>query len=235
VSLDDPARPVTEDDRRAAVSQLRRAAEDGRLDSHELDRRMEQVQNARLVGELGAALAGLGSLQPLQDPSAAPDPAAAPAGPIWPTVQPPSPAPPHASQTPAPAAPAVPHPPGYHPDDRLVLSAGFSSEKRTGHWVIPPYLRVQAGLADVKLDCRHAEAVSPVIDLEIGMGVSTVRLILPPGWAVDADRLQKGLGTIKIKVPRVPDPGCPTIVVHGQMGVGTFVARHANWVESRFS
>lgn len=227
MSLDDPARPVSSDDRASAVSKLRRAAEDGRLSPHELDRRMAQVQHARLIGELGAALNGLGSPQPLQDPGAGA------AGPIWPTVQPAEgPAVPVA---PGPQTPAGHTPPGYRPDDRLRLTAGLSGEKRKGHWVIPPYLWVQAGLADVKLDCRQAEAASPVIDIEIGVGASTFRLILPPGWAVNADRVNKGLGTVKIKVPSVAAEGCPTIVVHGQMGVGTFVAREENWVERRFS
>ena len=225
MSLDDPARPVSEDDRRNAVSQLRRAAEDGRLTPQELDRRLAQVHQARLVGELGAALDGLGSPQPLQDSGGDPG-----GGPIWPTVPPPG-----EPTVPSPQVPAAQSPPGYRPDDRLNLTAGFSSEKRTGHWVIPPFLRVQAGFADVKLDCRHAQAASSVIDLEIGMGASTFKLILPPGWAVNADRLNKGLGTIKVKVPSTADAGCPTIVVHGQMGVGTFVARQENWVERRFS
>ena len=223
MSPDDPARPVSEEERRSAVSELRRAAEDGRLGPQDLDRRMAQVHQARLVGQLGAALDGLGSAPPLPD-------AGAGAGPIWPTA-PPSALP----SVPATQVPAVQTPPGYRPDDRLSLTAGLSTEKRSGHWVIPPYLRVQAGFADVKLDCRHAEAASPVIDLEVGMGASTLKLILPPGWAVNAERLSKGLGTIKVKVPSVADEGCPSIVVHGQMGMGTFVARHENWVERRFS
>lgn len=221
------------------MSQLRRAAEDGRLTPTELDRRLSQVHQARLVGELGAVLAGLGAPQPVQDPGSGVG-----AGPIWPTV--PSPEQSGATGVAAPQDPAAhrvdrlthaqtPVPPGYRPDDRLKLSAGLSGEKRKGHWVIPPYLRVQAALADVRLDCRQAEVAAPVIDIEIGVGASTFKLILPPGWAVNTDRLNKGLGTVKVKVPSIAAEGCPTIVVHGQMGVGTFVARHENWVERRFS
>ena len=224
MSLDDPARPVSDDDRSNAVSQLRRAAEDGRLTPQELDRRLAQVHQARLVGELGAALGGLGP-PPVQDAGVS-----AGDGPIWPTAPPPG-----TPTVPSPQVPAAQSPPGYRPDDRLNLTAGFSSEKRTGHWVIPPYLRVQPGFADVKLDCRQAQAAAAVIDIEIGVGASTFKLILPPGWAVNADRLNKGLGTVKVKVPSVADEGCPTLVVHGQMGVGTFVAREENWVERRFS
>jgi hypothetical protein len=216
MSLDDPARPLEDADRRAAISRLRRAAEDGRLDPHDLDERVARVNRARLVGELNAAFAGV-----------PPEPTVTPS--IWPTGQVA-----HPPTGPVVPTPTLPNPPGYHPDDRLSLSAAMSDEKRRGRWVLPPYLRVQAGLSNVKLDCRQAEAAAPVIDVEVGMGMGNVVLVLPPGWAVNADRLGKGIGTIKLKVPNVAAQGCPTLVVHGQLGAGTFVAREENWAERRF-
>jgi hypothetical protein len=216
MSLDDPARPLTDDDRRAAISRLRRAAEDGRLDPHDLDERVARVNRARLAGELNHAFAGV-----------PPEPTAAPT--VWPTGQAANPPTPTVTTT-----PSLPTPAGYRPDDRLSLSAAMSDEKRSGHWVVPPYLRVQAGMSTVKLDCRQAQAAAPVIDVEVGMGMGNVVLVLPPGWAVNTDRLGKGMGTIKVRVPTVAAQGCPTLVLHGQLGVGTLVAREANWVERRF-
>lgn len=217
MSVDDPARPLEDADRAAAVSQLRRAAEDGRLDPHELDQRVERVRVARLVGELSAALDGL----PAEPTGSAPM--------IWPTAQP-------AQAPPAPSShhtPSLPDPPGYRSDDRLSLTAGMTSEKRGGRWVIPPYVRLQAGLAKVKLDCRQAEAAAPVIDIQVGIGASNVVLVVPPGWGVDTDRLGKGIGKIKVRVPRVAAEGCPTLVLHGQLGVGNLIARGENWLERR--
>jgi hypothetical protein len=217
MSVDDPARPLEESDRAAAVSQLRRAAEDGRLSPRELDQRVALVSRARLVGELGTPLRGLG-----------PDTSeGAPV--IWPTVQP--------AQAPAAAPPRQPSspsgPPGYRPDDRLVLTAGMSDEKRSGRWTIPPYVRVQAGLSKVRLDCRHAEAGSPVIDIEVRGGVDNVVLVVPAGWGVDTDRLGKGIGTIKVKVPHEAAEGCPTLVFRGQLGMSTLVVRGASWLDRR--
>ena len=127
--------------------------------------------------------------------------------------------------------------PGYRPDDQLMLSAGFSGEKRTGVWTVPPFLRAHALADDVRLDCRHAQTVAPVIDLEVLPGAGAVVLVLPPGWAVNTDRLTKGLGTITVKVPTVPDPGCPVFAVRGSVGIGTFKARGPNrwerWREHR--
>ncbi|MFN2345618.1 MAG: DUF1707 domain-containing protein [Dermatophilaceae bacterium] len=217
MSVDDPARPLQDADRAAAVAQLRGAAEDGRLDPHELDQRVERVRTARLVGELSAALDGLRSEPTGSTPM------------IWPTAQP--------AQAPAASSahhtPSLPDPPGYRPDDRLSLTAGVASVKRGGRWVIPPYVRLQAGLAKVKLDCRQAEAVAPVIDIRVGIGAANVVLVLPPGWGVDTDRLGKGIGKVKVRVPRVAAEGCPTLVLGGQLGVGNLIAREANWVERR--
>ncbi|MGA8046988.1 MAG: DUF1707 domain-containing protein [Dermatophilaceae bacterium] len=226
MSLDDPARPLEDADRRAAISRLRRAAEDGRLDPHDLDERVARVNRARLVGELNQAFAGV-----------PPEPSGAQT--VWPTGQmahPPSgPATP-SSSLPGPSLPmpSLPVPAGYRPDDRLSLSAAMSDEKRRGRWVLPPYIRAHAGLSNVKLDCRQAEAAAPVIDVEVGIGMGNVVFVLPPGWAVNAERLGKGIGTIKVRVPSVAAPGCPTIVLHGQLGAGTLVAREENWVERRF-
>lgn len=219
MNVDDPARPLTDSERAAAISELRRAAEDGRLDPSALDERLERVQGARLVGELTLILAEVGTR--VSDTPAT----------VWPTG-------PLAQRPPPPqpepvALPTQPTPPGYGPDDRLSLTGGMSNEKRDGRWVIPPYLRVQAGLSNVKLDCRHAHAAAPIIDIEVGVGAGNVVLVLPAGWGVDTDRLGKGIGTIKVKVPRQAEPGYPTLLVRGQLGAGTLVARSANWFERR--
>ncbi len=225
--VDDPARPIDDEQRQAAITDLRQAAEDGRLGPRELDERLARVHAARLAGELGAALAGI-------RPSAA---AGSTGTHTWPVAAPQA-VPPPPQQTP-PGQPApqsrIPDPPGYRPDDRLNLSGNMSNEKRSGRWVIPPFMRAHATFSNVKLDCRDASPAAEVIDVEIGMGASTIVLVLPPGWAVNTDRLGKGMGTIKVKVPNIAAPGCPTFVLHGNVGMGTVVAREANWLERRRS
>ena len=216
MSLDDPARPVDDTDRRHAISSLRRAAEDGRLDPHDLDERVARVNRARLVGELNQAFMGI-----------PPEPTRTPT--VWPTGQAA-----HPPSGPVVHTPALPVPAGYSPDDRLSLSAAMSDEKRRGRWTLPPYIRAHAGLSNVKLDCRQAEAAAPVIDVEVGIGLGNLVFVLPPGWAVNTERLGKGIGTIKVRVPGVAAPGFPTIVLHGQLGAGTLVAREENWAERRF-
>lgn len=215
MSMDDPARPVTDDDRRGAVTELRRAAEDGRLQPAELDARLEQVAQARLNGQLGAALEGIPQT-----------------GATWPVANTPyAPAPQAAAQLQHPTgAPA-----GYRPDDRLVLSAGMTNEKREGRWTVPPFLRCQPGMANIKLDCREATPAADVIDVQIGIGAGNVVFIVPPGWGVNTDRLGKGIGSIKVRVPRNASPGCPTLVFHGQLGMGDLKVREENWIERKLA
>lgn len=217
MAMDDPARPVTPEERQAAISQLRRAAEDGRLAAPELDARIVQVQQARLNAQLSAALGGLQQT-----------------GGSWPVAAAPAPPPTPASSPPVPTPP-VPRAPGYGPKDRLTLSAGMSNEKREGAWTVPPFLRIQAALGNVKLDCRKATAATEVVDIEIGVGAGTIVIIVPDGWAANTDRLGKGMGTIKMSVPHQPQPGSPVLVFHGQLGVGTLKVRGPNWLERKLA
>ena len=60
-------------------------------------------------------------------------------------------------------------------------------------------------------------------------------LVLPEGWAANAERLKKGVGEVKVKVAPTPASDCPTIFLHGQAGLGSVVIRHANWFERTFT
>jgi hypothetical protein len=114
--------------------------------------------------------------------------------------------------------------PGYSAQDRLRLVAGMSAERRRGAWTVPPYLFIQAAASNVRLDCREAVTAAVIIDVEISGGMGSVKMILPEGWAVNGDRLTKQIGTASVRVPGTPAPGCPLIVVHGALGVGSFRA-----------
>ncbi len=189
-------------DRERAIAELRRAAEDGRLTAEELDDRVGRARRARTANDLTALLADL-------------HPGPALPGPV-PTVA---------------AALAALADVGHRRDGPLVLKAGLDGVKRTGDWLVPPFLRAQAGMETVRIDCLRARAAAEVIELDIQAVAGTVVLVLPEGWAANADRLAKGIGTVRVKVPGVPAPGCPLFLVHGSLGMGTFKARPANRFE----
>lgn len=190
-------------ERAAAVESLRQACADGKLSESERDERSERARAAVTVADLNALLS---DVRPLSTPPAVTGPTA-----------------------PLPSN-AIPGTSAYDP---LVLSAGFSGEKREGPWELPPFIRAHALADNVRLDCLFATAASPVIDLEVVPGAGTVLLVLPSGWAVNVDRLTKGMGSVTSKVPREPSWGNPTIMVRGSVGMGTFKARNANWWDKK--
>ena len=133
--------------------------------------------------------------------------------------------------SPTPYSPPVRRAPGFSADDPLRISANFSNELRTGRWVVPPFIVAAPNMSNVKLDMRDAVPQSDVIHLTVEGVAGSLILVVPPGWAVDSDRVSKGLGTVRNRIGPVPQAGYPVIVVAGGMGLGTFVARGERFYE----
>jgi hypothetical protein len=188
--------PISEAQRDAALADLRRAAEDGRLDPAELDRRSEAVRRAASASEI-VALSGL--------------PVAASGG----------------------VLPGGFVPAGYAQTDPLVIGPRTRARIRDGEWALPPFVRVQNIIESVRVNFLLARPQSDLIDIEVGGGVGSIRFIVPQGWALNVDRLSPGLGSIRTRVPSVPAPGCPLLVVHGSAGVGSFRVRGPHRSEVR--
>lgn len=130
---------------------------------------------------------------------------------------------------PRPAVPRV----GWDPANPLVLSAGISRERRKGRWEIPPYLRVRGDFGSVRLDCREAVCLAPVIDVDIAGGAGNVKIVVPDGWGVDTEQVTKGWGTLRNRADARPQPGQPQLVLHGTAGLGHLVIRPATSTRQR--
>ena len=120
------------------------------------------------------------------------------------------------------------HRPARRPADDekpLHITAGWSSEKRTGAWRVPSRIVAEASMSDVKLDFREVTTSLPRIDLEIKGGMGSVVLVLPEGWSVDTEELRSAWGTVKNRHHAEAAPGRPTILVTGSIGMGTFKTR----------
>ncbi|CCH79015.1 hypothetical protein BN12_3960007 [Nostocoides japonicum T1-X7] len=198
--------PISDDERAAAVAALRAAAEDGRLDPRVLDARVDLVRAATSRSDIEAALHGLG---PAWQPAGRTDGGAMSGYPQ--------------GHLPVPQ-PTIPAAPGYHPDDPLRLTGGVSALRRRGAWQVPPYLRIHALASTVLVDCLDATPTSEVVAVTVVPGAGRVRIVLPPGWALDADRLGRGIGSVKVTLPRRPEPGSPLLYVEGSVGAGSFKA-----------
>ncbi len=116
---------------------------------------------------------------------------------------------------------------GWSPSNRLPIAGGMSREKRAGQWDIPPYLRVSGDLGSVRLDCRQAICLAPVIDIEVSAGAGGIKIIVPDGWGVDSDLVTKGWGSVRNTASRQAEPGQPQFVLHGSAGMGRVRVRTA--------
>jgi Domain of unknown function (DUF1707) len=123
------------------------------------------------------------------------------------------------------APPAVA--PGWDAGHPRPIAGGMSREKRAGAWEIPPYLKVSGDFGSVRLDCRQAVCLAPVIDIEVSAGAGSVKIIVPPGWGVDSDQVTKGWGSVRNTASRRAEPGQPQLVLHGSAGVGRLRVRTA--------
>jgi hypothetical protein len=190
-------------ERDAVAAVLQEAAGDGRLTMAELDERLEAALQAKTYADLDPLVADL-------------------------SVELPS----HALSSGRPQAQRPPAA-GYSREDPLRLDAGMGSEKRRGVWTVPPFILIKQGMGSVELNCLEATPAAQLIEIQVIGGVGSVALVLPDGWAADADRLSKG--SKSVKVPREPAPGKPLLVIYGSLGLGSFKVRPPNRHDKRRS
>jgi DUF1707 SHOCT-like domain len=190
-------------ERDAGAAVLQEAAGDGRLTMAELDERLDAALQAKTYADLDPLVADL-------------------------SVELPS----HALSSGRPQAQRPPAA-GYSREDPLRLDAGMGSEKRRGVWTVPPFILIKQGMGSVELNFLEATPAAQLIEIQVIGGVGSVVLVLPDGWAADADRLSKG--SKSVKVPREPAPGKPLLVIYGSVGLGSFKVRPANRHDKRRS
>lgn len=190
-------------ERDAVVAALQEAAGDGRLSMAELDDRVEAALQAKTYADLDPLVADLSVEPPSRGLSVTGSQAQRP-----------------------PSA-------GYSREDPLRLDGGMSTEKRGGVWTVPPFMRISQGLGSVKLNCLEATPAAPADRDRGDRRNGSIVLVLPDGWAVDADRLSKSWGSKSVNVPRDPAPGKPLLVIYGELGMGSFKVRPANHFDQR--
>ena len=190
-------------ERDAVVAALQEAAGDGRLSMAELDDRLDAALQAKTYADLDVLVADLSVELP--------------------------------SRALTSALPQAQRPPsaGYSREDPLRLDGGTGTEKRGGVWTVPPFMLITQGLGSVKLNCLEATPAAQLIEIEVIGGAGSIVLVLPEGWAVDADRLSKSWGSKSVDVPREPAPGKPLLLIYGALGLGSFKVRSANRFDQR--
>lgn len=214
-------------DRDRVIAALQEAYADGRLGEDELATRIDATRSARTFGDLDDVVEDL----PIPQPSAEFNAQLGTPG-DGVAVHEPAGAPAHQNEWAA-ALTRQHGPVGSSPENPLILDGGWSSEKRQGSWEIPQFLRLRGGIGSVVLDCTEARTVHQIIHLWVEGDLGSITVIVPEGWAADANGVNKSWGSISVKVPAESTMGRPTVVVNGSMGAGSLTIRHPNWFERK--
>lgn len=202
----DPAKTyrIGHKERDEAIEVLREAAGDGRITVEELDERMEKVHAARFPVDLDNVLFDLTTRLPSDRFRTG-----------------------SALARPAPASRAV------ETGEPLVLKAGGENELRRGRWQVPPFIRCHPTMANIELNFLEVETDLEVIDVEVVAGMGSLIVVVPDDWAVNVDALSKSWGSVKSVVNAIPEGRKPIIRVSGSIGMGSFRARFANFLDRR--
>ncbi|MGQ7751279.1 DUF1707 SHOCT-like domain-containing protein [Streptomyces sp. WC2508] len=115
----------------------------------------------------------------------------------------------------------------------LVLKGGVHGMIRAGVWKVPPVIRAQGGIGGVRIDFTRAECRLREISLEVRGEMGGVKIVVPEGWTVESDSLDRGIGGLKDKTTEERTPGAPTLRLSGSCGMGGVLVRHPNFRERR--
>ena len=105
----------------------------------------------------------------------------------------------------------------------LELRSRSSSLKRTGRWVVPRRLIVEARSSGVKLDLTEAVIAAPTVELVLDIRSSSVTLVLPHGASATLHEVELSSSSAKTKVP---DSGGPHVVLRGRLRSSSLKVRY---------
>ncbi|TDE09085.1 DUF1707 SHOCT-like domain-containing protein [Jiangella asiatica] len=211
-------------DRERVAEALRQAAGDGRLTLSELEERLEATFSARTYGDLQPITRDLpqgpyplpgGTSVTHWQQGRVPPPNAPVAGPRVPNAPVAGAA---AGATPLPAAGGP-----LRPSERITTV--LSTEKRKGRWEVPARMDVTSVLGEVVLDFTEAIVRSREIEIQVGVVLGSITLIVPEGIDV---RLEEGaniLGERRMKLKSEVTPGSPIYHVRGFVFLGELTVR----------
>ncbi|MFJ6695803.1 DUF1707 domain-containing protein [Streptomyces sp. NPDC091272] len=115
----------------------------------------------------------------------------------------------------------------------LVLKGGMHSAQRTGKWRVPARIVAHGGMGGVRIDFTQAEVRVREIEVEVYGEMAGVIIVVPEGWAVDADGVDPGMGGFRNRTSGERLPGAPLLRIVGTGGMAGVVVRHPNRWERR--
>lgn len=109
-----------------------------------------------------------------------------------------------------------------------VLRGGLGGLKRFGSWPVPERMRVVSGFGSVKLDYTDAQFAASDVQLELMVGVGSVKIRVPPGSTLDLGGLTPGVGSVKENIAPATGDG-PHFRIFGRVGLGSVKISSRRW------
>lgn len=113
--------------------------------------------------------------------------------------------------------------PASDPAPAPELRARASSLRRSGRWVVPRSLTIQAQSSNVRLDLTEAVITSPTVEVVLDVRTSSVTLVLPRGASATIDEVDMSASSAKAKVP---DSGGLHVLVRGRLHASSLHVRY---------
>ncbi|MFC1420036.1 DUF1707 SHOCT-like domain-containing protein [Streptacidiphilus cavernicola] len=102
--------------------------------------------------------------------------------------------------------------PGSGPAPEVVrMQARHSRVQKTGPWLVPPRMEVEARSANALVDLTAAVVRQPVLDLQVSLHSSHLRLVVPAGVLVEVDDLEVRSSEVKQRAEH--QPGTPVTLL----------------------
>ncbi|HVV09078.1 DUF1707 domain-containing protein [Amycolatopsis sp.] len=119
-------------------------------------------------------------------------------------------------------------PPAYaSSDQRLELSAKYSSLNRSGRWIVPPELVVRNKYGSTKLDFTQAQVGSPTVQVELDVKWGSVEVTIPEHASVDLNAISElKYASLEDKTGSDGRPGTPRFIFSGRLHGGSLNIRN---------
>ncbi|RJO76934.1 DUF1707 domain-containing protein [Nocardia panacis] len=106
------------------------------------------------------------------------------------------------------------------------LRTKSGSRTKSGRWIVPDRIVVEATSGPVHLDftdafCPHAE-----VAVQVSIRSGSLRLTVPRGWQINTDRVDITSGKIRDELTAPALPHLPLLHVEGQVGSGYILAEN---------
>ncbi|WP_029391833.1 DUF1707 SHOCT-like domain-containing protein [Streptomyces xiaopingdaonensis] len=104
--------------------------------------------------------------------------------------------------------------------------------QQTGYWEVPETIVANTSMGTITIDFTAAECRRREVTIELAVGMGTVVVVVPRGWAVRIDEVSTGMSNVVNRVTGPPEPEAAVVHFTGRVRMGTLKVRHPSRFET---